>query len=61
MHQSQQPIPLGDLPLISDLALDMLDHTLHALWGRAMFARRRRSVELMIGWMRSTSRRSTWC
>ena len=31
MHQSPQPIPLGDLPLISDLALDMLDSALRAL------------------------------
>jgi phosphate transport system protein len=31
MHQSPQPIPLGDLPLISDLALDMLDCALRAL------------------------------
>ena len=31
MHQSLQPIPLGDLPLISDLALDMLDRALRAL------------------------------
>ncbi len=31
MHQGSQSIPLGDLPLISDLSLDMLDRALHAL------------------------------
>ena len=31
MQQGSQPIPLGDLPLISDLALDMLDRALRAL------------------------------
>jgi phosphate transport system protein len=31
MHQHPQPIPLADLPLISDLALDMLDRALRAL------------------------------
>lgn len=33
MQQRSQPIPLGDLPLISDLALDMLDRALRALGG----------------------------